>query len=452
MPAIETALRHAPGKCVVNSINFEDGDARARKVLDLCRTYGAAVVGLTIDEQGMAHDVERKLAVAGRLHDLVVGEYGFNPSDTHHRPAHLHPGQRRRGLRGSAVAHPGGDPADQGPLPRGAHHAGGQQRQLGLSPQVRHVVNALMLYHAVRAGLDLAIFNAAKVLPVAAIPADQRRAVEDLIFDRRAEGYDPLKVVLAMFGAQGGPAEPEPEAALLPVAERLRRDILGGEKRRILDDVDEALGSVPPLEIINEILLGAMREVGERFGAGEMQLPFVLESAEAMKAAVKRVEPHLPRDASSTKGRVILATVKGDVHDIGKNLVEIILSNNGYLVRKPRHQAAGGADPRGPGRFPRPTAIGLSGLLVKSTTVMRDNLATMEERGLRIPVILGGAALTRDFVADQCQSAYSGPVLYAEDAFEGLRHMDAIVSGGAAQVRPEPHPRRRAPTDGCSPG
>jgi 5-methyltetrahydrofolate--homocysteine methyltransferase len=182
-----------------------------------------------------------------------------------------------------------------------------------------------------------------------------------------------------------------------------------------------------------------MREVGDRFGAGEMQLPFVLESAEAMKAAVKRIEPHLPRDASSSKGRMILATVKGDVHDIGKNLVEIILSNNGYQVRnlgikQPIEQILAALD-----GFPA-DAIGLSGLLVKSTAVMRDNLAVMEERGLRIPVILGGAALTRDYVADQCQSAYGGPVLYAEDAFEGLRHMDAIVSGAVAQAEPAPVP------------
>jgi len=220
------------------------------------------------------------------------------------------------------------------------------------------------------------------------------------------------------------------------VEERLKQDILRGEKRRILDDVDEALESFPPLDLINRVLLDAMRVVGERFGAGEMQLPFVLESAEAMKAAVKRIEPHLPKEASTTKGRVVLATVKGDVHDIGKNLVEIILSNNGYEVlnlgiKQPVESILAALD-----GFPA-DAIGLSGLLVKSTAVMRENLEYMEELGLRIPVILGGAALTREFVAGQCQSAYSGKVLYAEDAFEGLRHMDAILAGAAA---PPPAP------------
>jgi len=434
VPVIECALQNAPGKCVVNSINFEDGEGRARQVLELCRTYGAAVVALTIDEAGMAHSAERKLAVAGRLHALAVGEYGLDPSDLIIDPLTFTLGSGDESFRRSALETLEAIRQIKARFPGVLTILGVSNVSFGLNPRVRHVLNALMLYHAVKAGLDLAIFNAAKVIPVAQIPAEQRRAVEDLIFDRRAEGYDPLKAAMALFGDGPGQAAPETTEDL-PVEELLRRDILGGEKRRILDHVDLALRTLPPLELINRVLLDAMRIVGERFGAGEMQLPFVLESAEAMKAAVKRIEPHLPKESSATKGRVILATVKGDVHDIGKNLVEIILSNNGYQVlnlgiKQPVESILAALD-----SFPA-DAIGLSGLLVKSTTVMRENLAFMEELGLRIPVILGGAALTRDFVAQQCQSAYSGKVLYAEDAFEGLRHMDAIIAGGAPPEAP----------------
>ncbi|MDR3671644.1 MAG: methionine synthase [Holophaga sp.] len=434
VPVIECALQNAPGKCVVNSINFEDGEGRARKVLELCRTYGAAVVALTIDEQGMAHTAERKLAVAQRLYDLVVGEYGMDPSDLIIDPLTFTLGSGDESFRRSAVETLEAIRQIKARFPGVLTILGVSNVSFGLSPRVRHVLNALMLYHGVKAGLDLAIFNAAKVIPVAQIPAEQRQATEDLIFDRRREGYDPLKVAMALFSGGAAQGAPEETSEDLPVEELLKRDILGGEKRRILDHVDLALATVPPLELINRVLLDAMRIVGERFGAGEMQLPFVLESAEAMKAAVKRIEPHLPKESSATKGRVILATVKGDVHDIGKNLVEIILSNNGYEVlnlgiKQPVESILAAMD-----GFAA-DAIGLSGLLVKSTTVMRENLAFMEELGLRIPVILGGAALTRDFVAEQCQSAYSGKVLYAEDAFEGLRHMDAIVTAG-----PEPEP------------
>ena len=432
VPVIERALQTAPGKCVVNSINFEDGDERARKVLDLCRTYGAAVVALTIDEKGMAHSCQDKVAIAERLYDLVVGEYGFHPSDLIIDPLTFTLGSGDDTFRNSAVETLDAIREIKARHPEVLTILGVSNISFGLSPRVRHVLNALMLYHGVKAGLDMAIFNAAKVIPVANIAPEQRTAAEDLLFNRRREDYDPLKVLMALFAgakteeAQGADAED------LPIDELLKRDILRGEKRRILDDVDEALKSFPPLELINRVLLDAMRVVGERFGAGEMQLPFVLESAEAMKAAVKRIEPFLPKDASTTKGHVILATVKGDVHDIGKNLVEIILSNNGYKVlnlgiKQPIETILAAMD-----GFPA-NAIGLSGLLVKSTTIMRENLIYMAELGLTIPVILGGAALTRDFVQEQCQSVYGGPVLYAEDAFEGLHYLDALTQGKTPQ-------------------
>lgn len=425
---LERALRVAPGKCVVNSINFEDGEAKARKILDLCRTYGAAVVGLTIDEDGMAKTRDKKLAVAQRLFDLVVKEYGFNPSDLILDPLTFTLGSGEEAFRGSALETLAAIRAIKERFHGTLTILGVSNVSFGLKPAARHVLNALMLYHGVQAGLDLAIFNASKVIPVAKIPGEQRKAVEDLLFDRRAEGYDPLKVVLELFGSASTVRTSEAEALKLSPAQRLHLDILDGEKQRILLDVDEALKDHPPLFLINDVLLGAMKVVGDRFGAGEMQLPFVLESAEAMKAAIQRIEPHLPKDASTTKGRAILATVKGDVHDIGKNLVEIILSNNGFEVEnlgiKQPVEAILAAHERKPA-----DAIGMSGLLVKSTVIMRENLLQMAERGLQVPVLLGGAALTRDYVESECQAVYEGPVLYAQDAFEGLRHLNTITSG-----------------------
>ncbi len=440
VPVIERALQTAPGKCVVNSINFEDGDAKARQVLDLCKTYGASIVALTIDEQGMAKTRERKLAVARRLHDLVVKEYGFDPSDLIIDPLTFTLGSGDEEFRASAVETLDAIRAIKAELPGVLTMLGVSNVSFGLKPAARHVLNALMLYHAVQAGLDLAIFNSSKVIPVAKIPSDQRQAAEDLIFDRRRENYDPLKVVLEVFGSASAAKSSQDAREGLDVIERLKLDILDGDKQQIALDAEEALQSHEPLYLINEVLLGAMKTVGERFGAGEMQLPFVLESAEAMKAAIQRIEPHLPKEASATKGRVILATVKGDVHDIGKNLVDIILSNNGYEVEnlgiKMPIETILEAHERKPA-----DAIGLSGLLVKSTVIMRENLQFLAEKGQRVPVILGGAALTRDYVDQECQRVYDGIVKYAADAFEGLKHLNDLTSGTLQPSAPaEPRP------------
>ncbi len=436
VPVIERALQRAPGKCVVNSINFEDGDARPRRILELCRTYGAAVVALTIDERGMAKSREQKLEVARRLYALAVNEYGMDPGDLIIDPLTFTLGSGDEEFRGSAVETLEALKLIKAELPGVMTILGVSNVSFGLNPAARHVLNTLMLYHGVRHGLDMAIFNASKVIPVAKIDPEDRRSFEDLIFDRRSEGYDPLKVVLARFSGRKA-VQVEDHRADRPVLERLRDGILDGEKQAILTDVDEALQDHDPLLLINEVLLGAMKVVGERFGAGEMQLPFVLESAEAMKAAIRRIEPHLPKGGSYQKGRILLATVKGDVHDIGKNLVDIILSNNGFEVRNLGIKQPIEAILKELKAWPA-DAIGLSGLLVKSTVIMKENLHFMEEQGLKVPVILGGAALTRDYVEGDCRRAYAGPVFYAEDAFEGLRHMQALVAGTTGDVAPVP--------------
>ncbi len=435
-PVIERALQRSPGKCVINSINFEDGESKARAILDLCKTYGAAVVALTIDERGMAKTREQKLEVAKRLYALAVFEYGLDPGDLIIDPLTFTLGSGDEEFRGSAIETLEALKLIKAELPGVMTILGVSNVSFGLNPASRHVLNALMLYHAVKYGLDMAIFNASKVIPVAKIDPEDRRMIEDLLFDRRSEGYDPLKTVLARFSDRKA-AVLDDHRDDLPVLERLRRGILDGEKQAILADVDEALQDHDPLKLINEVLLGAMKEVGERFGAGEMQLPFVLESAEAMKAAIKRIEPHLPKELNYQKGRILLATVKGDVHDIGKNLVDIILSNNGFEVKNLGIKQPIETILKELAAWPA-QAVGLSGLLVKSTVVMKENLHFMEEQGLRVPVILGGAALTREYVEGDCRRVYSGPVFYAEDAFEGLRQMQALVSGTAGAVVPAP--------------
>ncbi|MBS1785180.1 MAG: methionine synthase [Acidobacteria bacterium] len=435
VPVLERALQRAPGKCVVNSINFEDGEGKARKILDLCKAYGASVVALTIDEKGMAKSVEDKVAIAKRLHALVVGEYGLDPGDLILDPLTFTLGSGDEEFRKSAAATLEAIRRIKAELPGVLTMLGVSNVSFGLSPEPRKILNALMLHHAVEAGLDLAIFNAAKVIPVAKLDAETRTIYDDLIFDRRREGYDPLKAVLER-ASSGAPGIPQEDVATLTLEQRLQRDIVDGEKRWVIADLEEALaGGDDPLRLINEVLLEGMKTVGERFGRGEMQLPFVLESAEAMKTAIGHLEPLLPKEASARKGRILLATVKGDVHDIGKNLVDIILSNNGFEVKNLGIKQPIDSILKELEAWPA-DAIGLSGLLVKSTVVMKENLEELERKELKVPVMLGGAALTRDYVEGDCRRAYSGAVLYAEDAFEGLRHMQALVSGDSIALAP----------------
>ncbi|MCB2100124.1 MAG: B12-binding domain-containing protein, partial [Rhodobacterales bacterium] len=298
----------------------------------------------------------------------------------------------------------------------------------GLKPAARHVLNSVFLDHAVRRGMTGAIVHLSKIMPLHKIPAEEVKVAEDLIFDRRAEGYDPLQAFIALFADRTAESAKVRERPAL-VEERLKQRIIDGDRIGLEDDLDEAMGKWSPLDIINVHLLDGMKVVGELFGSGQMQLPFVLQSAETMKAAVAYLEPHMEKAAGRAKGTIVLATVKGDVHDIGKNLVDIILTNNGYNVvnlgiKQPLQAILEGAREAGA------DAIGMSGLLVKSTVIMRENLAEMARLGLDTPVILGGAALTRNYVEEDCTKTYAGGrVAYARDAFDGLGLMDKVAAG-----------------------
>jgi 5-methyltetrahydrofolate--homocysteine methyltransferase len=436
---MEAALQVAPGKCIVNSINFEDGDAKARAILELCRTYGAAVVALTIDERGMAKTADEKLAVAHRLYDLAVRDFGLHPGDLVIDPLTFTLASGDATYVDSAKETLNAIERIKRELPGVRTILGLSNVSFGLKPRARQILNSMMLYHAVERGLDLAILNASKIVPMGRVTSTDRALFDALLFNDRTDHVDPLKTILERYSETTTSDTSATEAAAsrntLPLAEQVELDIIDGNKTAITAKVLAMLETTPALEIINTTLLGAMKIVGERFGSGEMQLPFVLASAETMKTAVQALEPHLPKSSSFAKGKIILATVKGDVHDIGKNLVDIILSNNGYEVinlgiKQSADQilhafAEHDVD-----------AIGMSGLLVKSTAIMKENLEQFAERGITVPVILGGAALTRSFVETDCQKVYRGPVYYAEDAFTGLNVMNQIC-GSAPTTTPE---------------
>lgn len=436
-PVIEEALRHIGGKAIVNSINLEDGEERLARIVNLCKRYGAAVIALTIDEKGMAKTVEAKLAVARRIFDLVVDKHGMKPGDLIFDALTFTLGSGDEEFRKA-----GKDTIEAIRLIKkefpGVHTVLGVSNiSFGLAPHARHVLNSVFLHYAVEAGLDLAIVHASKIMPLFKIDEKGREIARQIVFDeRRFEGvgeqrkvtYDPLREFLAYYadrkvekkvsGTRGGSIE-----------ERLKNRIIDGDRIGLQKDLDEALKKHPALTIINNILLEGMKVVGELFGSGQMQLPFVLQSAEVMKAAVSHLEPFMERKEGSRKGTMVIATVKGDVHDIGKNLVDIILTNNGYKVvnlgiKCPVETMLSAAEEH------KADAIGMSGLLVKSTLVMKENLGVMNERNLRIPVILGGAALTRRYVEQDLRSVYQGQVSYANDAFDGLRLMEKIVGGG----------------------
>ncbi len=427
------ALARCSGRAVINSINLEDGEARAGRVMALARRFGAALICLTIDEEGMAKTRERKVAIAERIHRMACEEHGLRPQDLIFDPLTFTLGSGDAAFRTAGAETLAAVREIKRRLPGVLTVLGVSNCSFGLTPVARQVVNSVFLHEAVAAGLDMAIVHAGKIVPVARIPEEERAAALDLVRGREDPRWpesDPLRFLLDHFEHQrGGATEAErEERAALPVGERLTRRIVDGDAVGLEGDLDEALGETPPLTIINTFLLDGMKEVGRLFGAGEMQLPFVLASAEVMKRAVAYLEPHMERSDGSARGTLVLATVKGDVHDIGKNLVDIILTNNGYRVvnlgiKQPVEQILAAAEAHGA------DAIGLSGLLVKSTQVMRENLEVMNERGIDLPVLLGGAALTRRFVEEVLDPLYGGRALYGKDAFDGLQLMDRIMAG-----------------------
>jgi 5-methyltetrahydrofolate--homocysteine methyltransferase len=425
-PVLEAAMALYGGKPILNSINFEDGEDAADKRVRLARRFGAAVIALTIDETGMAKEVDHKIAVARRLYDFACVKHGLPPSDLLFDPLTFtictgNEDDRKLGLNTLDAIE-----RIRQAMPECQIILGLSNISFGLNPPARQVLNSVFLDHALRRGMTGAIVHFSRILPQHRIPEEEWQVAEDLIFDRRRDGYDPLQAFLALFEdrtiekaeKQGRPENLE---------ERLAYRIVEGDRLDLEADLDLAMHSYSPLDIINEHLLGGMKTVGELFGAGKMQLPFVLQSAETMKSAVRYLEPFMERVEGQEKGTVVLATVRGDVHDIGKNLVDIILTNNGYRVVN-----LGIKQPIGTileaAKEHRAHAIGMSGLLVKSTVVMRENLEEMSRLGLDVPVMLGGAALTRRYVEEDCVKAYdAGRVAYARDAFDGLALMDRIV-------------------------
>lgn len=433
---MEAGLKVAGGKCLLNSTNFEDGEPRFYKVLELAKTYGAGVVVGTIDEEGMARTAEKKFAIAERAYKAAL-DYGIPPYEIFFDPLALPIStgieeDRVNGRETIAAIR-----RIRAELP-GCHILLGVSNiSFGLNPAARQVLNSMFLHEAMQAGMDAAIVSAAKILPLAKIEPEHQQVCRDLIYDRRRfEGevcvYDPLAELTRLFAGKTTKQD-RSQVENLPIEERLKRHIIDGDRLGLEETLAKALETYTPLEIINTFLLDGMKVVGELFGSGQMQLPFVLQSAETMKAAVAYLEPFMEKSATgdTAKGTVVIATVKGDVHDIGKNLVDIILTNNGYRVinlgiKQPveniiqayeEHQA---------------DCIAMSGLLVKSTAFMKENLEVFNERGITVPVILGGAALTPKFVHEDCQSTYHGQVIYGKDAFADLHFMDRLMSAKAA--------------------
>src|SRR4051812_13333737 len=449
---IEAGLERLGGRCLINSVNFEDGDgpeSRWSRVLPIITEHGAAVVALTIDEKGQARTAEDKVAIAERLIADLTSKWGISESDIFVDTLTFTLGTGQEESRKDGISTieairqlKTGHPDVQTVL-------GLSNISFGLSPASRVVLNSVFLHECQQAGLDAAIVHASKILPISRIPDEQREVALDLIYDRRREGYDPLTRFLDLFAGVESTADARQsraeELAALPLEERLQRRIIDGELNGLEADLDAALEERPALAIVNDTLLAGMKVVGELFGSGQMQLPFVLQSAQVMKTAVAYLEPHMEKvEGDEGKGTIVLATVKGDVHDIGKNLVDIILSNNGYTVanigiKQPVNTILDAAIEN------KADVIGMSGLLVKSTVIMKENLEEMNTRGITTPVLLGGAALTRNYVEQDLAEIYGGRVRYARDAFEGLRLMDTVMAVKRGEQPPEAlEPKARA--------
>lgn len=435
---MEAGLQHAGGKSILNSTNYEDGVPRFTKVIDLAKQYGASVVIGTIDEEGMARTADGKFGIAKRAYEQATSELDLPASDIFFDPLALPISTGIEEDRRNALETIAAIRRIKQELPGCFTILGVSNISFGLSPASRVVLNSVFLHDAVEAGLDAAIVNASKIEPLNRIGEQELKVARELIYDQRKfEGevciYDPLTEFTKLFAGVKSKSSKKASKGQT-VEERLKNHIIDGEKIGLETELQKALETHPALDIINNILLEGMKVVGDLFGSGQMQLPFVLQSAEAMKAAVRFLEPFMEKKGGATaKGTMVLATVKGDVHDIGKNLVDIILTNNGYKVINlgikqaidnilqsyEEHQA---------------DAIGMSGLLVKSTLIMKENLELMNERGIKAPVVLGGAALNRRYVDEDLKPIYKGQLFYARDAFAGLHTMDKLMSGTSIAV------------------
>ena len=446
---IEAALKRSGGRCIVNSINLEDGERRLDEICPLLRRYGTACVALTIDEDpqaGMAKTADRKLEIASRIHDLFTRKWGLDEDDLFFDPltftiATGNEEDRRLGLETLE-----GIRRISERFPRCQILLGLSNISFGLKPAARAVLNSAFLHEARARGLTAAIVHASKILPQNRIPREQWDAAMWLIFDRRGdarpegmpENFDPLLHFIGLFPEGTESVEAKRTLADLPVEEALQRHIIDGEDKALEATLDRALERYGPLEVINDHLLAGMKVVGDLFGEGKMQLPFVLQSASVMKKAVALLQPHMEKAGATgrAKARIVLATVSGDVHDIGKNLVDIILTNNGFEVHNIGIKQPLSAMLEAVERT-KADALGMSGLLVKSVAVMEQNLHELNERGLKVPVLLGGAALTRHYAEGTLRSIYRGSLYYGKDAFEGLSVCDALASGALARVDAE---------------
>ena len=446
-PAVlEAGLKLAGGRCVLNSMNLEDGEEKLAYICQLAKKYGASVVAGTIDEDklaAMARTAERKISIATRIRDLAVKQ-GLKEEDILFDPLVLPISTGIEEDRRNAMETIEGTRLISQRLPKCHTVVGLSNVSFGLKPAARVVLNSAFLHELREAGLTGAIVHASKILPQNRIPAEQWTAALDLIYDRRKEGFDPLTFFIGLFPDEAGGAASaklsKSQYEDLSIDEKLKRHIIDGEKRDLVLHLEEARKTLPPLAIINDILLEGMKVVGELFGSGQMQLPFVLQSAETMKASVAHLEQFMERVEGQTKGKIVLATVRGDVHDIGKNLVDIILTNNGYTVynlgiKQPVNDIVRAA------REHKADAIGMSGLLVKSVGVMKENLEEMNIQGVKVPVLLGGAALTRSYAVKDLGNLYGGHLFYCKDAFDGLGAMDRIIAGQAGELRAEQQKR-----------
>src|SRR6185312_15693824 len=432
---VEEALKRIPGKPVINSVNLEDGEKRTSKVLPMAKRYGAAVIALTIDEDGMALTADKKLAIARRIFELATEKYGVRPADLIFDALTLPISTGQEEYRTAGIETLQGIKRIKQELPEVKTLLGVSNISFGLETYARRVLNSVFMHEAVNHGLDMAIVNYSKIYPLYKIPEEEIELARKLIFRDQSAG-DPLANYMSYFAKRGGQKEEKATAEVetLAIEDRLKYAIIRGEKaigegaaRRSLEQLlEEALGQYTPLDLINNVLLDGMRTVGELFGARKMQLPSVLDSASVMKQAVAYLEPKMEKKAGSQKGTLVLATVKGDVHDIGKNLVDIILSNNGYRVVNLGIKQAADTIIQAAQEH-KADAIGLSGLLVKSTLEMKYVIQDLERQKLEFPVICGGAALTRKYVEDDLRREYSNAVFYADDAFGGLHIMEDLV-------------------------